>query len=404
LRLTRPALVTLIATALLTAGVSPGSASAATPGPWSISDVPNPAGGFGDQTSLKDVVAVSASEVWAVGRYGLGNDLHAQSARWNGTAWQQVAVPSYPTSELQGVDVTSAGKVWAAGSATENGVSRGLLLKRTGGDWVRVPTPAVGAAGDHLLSIDMIAQHDGWAVGSSATDWTGTTTKNLILRYDGTNWVETPSPSIATGVNRLLSVSADGPNSAWAVGDWAPPNNTMIPAETVALHWNGTQWTRVASPSPGAASAGFNTFNRVLSLSPTNAWAIGTASPAGAWVQRRPLIARWNGVSWAEVTMTPPDALAFELTDLYAAGPDDIYFVGYKGGAMIRVFDHDFIRHWNGTEFSTENLLLPPMDDWNPNGDRIVSALSGVTGLPTGELWAVGHTTTTVNHVLTKHP
>lgn len=63
---------------------------------------------------------------------------------------------------------------------------------------------------------------------------------------------------------------------------------------TLILHWNGTAWARVATPSPGTR---FNVLNGVSAVSARNAWAVGfyRNQAAGAL----PLILHWNGTAWS---------------------------------------------------------------------------------------------------------
>jgi hypothetical protein len=50
------------------------------------------------------------------------------------------------------------------------------------------------------------------------------------------------------------------------VGGWRLQPDTLI------LHWNGTAWSKVPSPSPGPKG---NFLTSVSAVSPTDAWAVG---------------------------------------------------------------------------------------------------------------------------------
>jgi hypothetical protein len=324
--------------------------------------------------------------------------------RFTGTAWQQVALPTANDygSDLTAVDATAAANVWAVGTAAATQTSRGvpLILKRTNGVWGKVAAPASGAGWNWLYGLDMISPSSGWAVGSYQPSAATRDASNLILRWNGSVWTPIPAPGKAFGVNKLTSVTADGPNSAWAVGSWAPADQEFSPKETVVLRWNGSTWTRWPSPSPSPdASGSSNTLNNVISISPAEAWATGQTSTNG-WMSRRPLNLHWTGGAWTEVTAPVNEPLAWEFTDAYAVSPVEVYFVGYKRGVWD-FQDHDFIRRWDGTKFVPETLGMPANGDGS--GDRIVSAMGAVTGLPNGQLWAVGHVQSRTNHVLTKN-
>jgi hypothetical protein len=82
----------------------------------------------------------------------------------------------------------------------------------------------------------------------------------LALGGLGTRSVAASSRSLALGSGRsgnLYGVSADSATDAWAVGDYGNP--TTRAGETLVLHWNGTSWSKVASPNPGGTSVGDDT-------------------------------------------------------------------------------------------------------------------------------------------------
>jgi hypothetical protein len=68
---------------------------------------------------LREVTAVAASNVWAVGGYSTGTDTHnVLILRWNGHAWQRIAMPNSATdSGLEAVAASSASNLWAVGIA-----------------------------------------------------------------------------------------------------------------------------------------------------------------------------------------------------------------------------------------------------------------------------------------------
>ncbi len=68
---------------------------------------------------LNGIAAVSATDVWAVGRYGDSNgDEHTLIEHWNGSSWSAIPSPN-PGGQSQGlssVAAVSASDVWAVGS------------------------------------------------------------------------------------------------------------------------------------------------------------------------------------------------------------------------------------------------------------------------------------------------
>jgi len=100
---------------------------------WKHVPSPNPGDPNGTLGSvLEGVSASSASNVWAVGEYeSTGSGVLTLTARWNGTAWKQVASPNPPVADftanhLLAVAAASPGNVWAVGEA----VTRALAIHR----------------------------------------------------------------------------------------------------------------------------------------------------------------------------------------------------------------------------------------------------------------------------------
>jgi hypothetical protein len=121
--------------------------------------------------------------------------------------------------------------------------------------------------------VDATSADNAWAAGD-ITDSTGQ--HSLILRWNGTGWTRTPSPGLG-GPGLLVSlrgVAAASPGNAWAVGDTA---NGAGSQTSVIFHWNGTAWTRAASPSPGAGGG----LDGVTASSPAGAWAVGQFGAVG---------------------------------------------------------------------------------------------------------------------------
>ena len=62
------------------------------------------------------------------------------------------------------------------------------------------------------------------------------------------------------------------------------------------LHWYGTSWTQVPSPSPRGVGIGPFTFLAgVSALTSSDAWAVGCACTSDT---DSTLILRWNGKTW----------------------------------------------------------------------------------------------------------
>ena len=123
-----------------------------------------------------------------------------------------------------------------------------------------------------------------WAVGSTVGS-----DKTLILHWNGTTWKQVPSPSPRPRV----------PRPAWPRHPRATPGRSATPAAgTLVLHWNGKTWKRVPSPTPGLQTSPVpstgGTLIGVGTVSAATAWAVGTTGDCGCG-NGDSLILRWNG-------------------------------------------------------------------------------------------------------------
>jgi hypothetical protein len=269
---------------------------------------------------LNGVVAISPSDAWAVGRvkqsgYAGGTPM---ILHWNGASWQSIAPPSGVTGELRAVSGDGVGGAWAVG---DDGHGHVLALRCDLAACAPVSVPQLGSVG-HLRAIASFAADDVWAVGNN-----GNTT--LVVRWDGTGWAVVPSPNPDRDLNVLQAVGGVAGNDLWAVGrKGINKANTGVPpgSRTLAMHWDGTEWTTVDTPNVGDN----NTLVGIAATAPAAVTAVGTledASSGGA--VDRTLGQRWDGSSWT--TLDTPDAGAADNL-LHGAAPipdtSDVWAVG----------------------------------------------------------------------------
>lgn len=144
-------------------------------------------------------------------------------------------------------------------------------------------------------------------------------------------------------------------------------------------------WGNVASPT----SDGFgNSFTAVYAASPDAAWAVGYSSKVvSGRPQFRPLIQRWDGDTWDQVTPPVPDSLDTTFFDVDGTGPSDVWAVGYTVEGTDRKRGHRTVTlHWDGlgwTRVPSPNLGFP--DD--------VNQLKAVVAIAPDDVWAVGEFT-----------
>ena len=228
------------------------------------------------------LIAVTA--ILALG--GLGTRSVAASSR-------SLALGSGRSGNLNGVSADSATDAWAVGYYI-NPTAQALHWNGTKWSKVASPNPG-GTAGNFLTGVSADSATDAWAVGGYINPTTGAE-ETLVLHWNGTKWSKVASPNPGgTTSNFLTGVSAHSATDAWAVGGYINP--TTGASETLALHWNGTKWSKVASPNPGGSSD-YSYLNGVSANSATDAWAVGTYGNLTTGAEET-LILHWNGTSWS---------------------------------------------------------------------------------------------------------
>jgi hypothetical protein len=336
--------------------------------PWTLVPAPAPR----THHYLNDVDALSPNDIWAVGEYYDERNYTPDTAlamHWDGTAW--TIFPTPPTGqrgELRGVSMVSSNDVWAVGLKYPGGAYIPLALHWDGVAWTEVPTPTEPGGLD-LRDVVAIASNDVWAVG--ANDGLHDT---RAMHWDGAQWTIVPTPNGGnfSDDNVLESVTAISPNDIWAVGYIYPEGGTQ---RTLALHWNGTQWTLVNTPNPGNYVRALFGVHAVAS---NDVWAVGTYS-ADFGKTYLPLFLRWNGTQWTHVQGPIfPDYSV--LRDVHAVSANDVWAVGTNAACNFCEFD-TLVMHWDGTQWTREA---------SPNGFRDFSRLQGVTSTSPNETWAVG--------------
>ncbi len=242
---------------------------------------------------------------------------------------------------------------------------------------VLVVAPAQASAGaggnDRLNGVVAISPVDAWAVGLSST--AGDVTSTLIENWDGKSWQAVPSPSpggASVGARSLLNaVAATSATDVWAVGSHTAFGDDNQ-SNTLIEHWDGVSWTQVASFSEGS----FAELNSVVALSPTDAWAVGTAVLREHWV---PVIEHWDGKSWQPVRS--PALLQSSLTGIAGTSPGNLWAVGshFSFNPLESV---TLVEHWNGNKWSRVPSASP--------GGKGVSSLLAATAIPGTGAWAAG--------------
>jgi len=212
------------------------------------------------------------------------------------------------------------------------------------------------------------------------------------------DWVTVDSPNPPTGIDsRLHAVEVIAPWDVWAVGSSLQPVPGVSGNDqfSLAMHWNGADWSIVPAPSPSPATGlAWVDLNAVAAADSNDVWAVGQKNDVGlgGFVGTHVMALHWNGSDWTEIELPGPDeassplqgASGDRLLDVAAIAPDDVWMVG----SWFRFLPSDAViwpgvaMHWNG---SSVEIFEPPFI--TPTASQQLNAVSAVA---TNDVWAVG--------------
>ncbi|HKP54589.1 MAG TPA: hypothetical protein VJ183_18280 [Chloroflexia bacterium] len=401
-------LVGVVAT-LATASAQPLAAQTDPPGCWAV--YPQPADN--SYRELHGVAALSASDVWAVGYQSGLDSPQTLITHWDGKAWNAVPSPSegLTRSTLSGVAAISPTDVWAVGSSGlyDRGEVRTLVMHWDGRVWSVIPSPNASSNNNELKAVAAVSKDDVWAVGNyTIPNGANSTLNALILHWDGTRWTQSPAPHLVpmaqlngvTAISRddvwavgggneetfqalalhwdgtewsavptvrlpqagyLNAVSAAGPDDVWAVGMALGNQTGNNPTETLTLHWNGKEWSRVASPNAERDVRSWSILNSVVTLPGREVWAFGAFNQNKTPSQ--PLLMRWNGSAWSLVS-SPIRTFTTNLLGATVSADGSIWTVGSRSSPTIGNQEGLALRHTSTPCASTPTpiaTMAPPV-------------------------------------------
>ena len=277
--------------------------------------------------------------------FGLGCLLNSCTATPMGPLFQvtgSTSVPTLPapfTPAPDGTDTVTPGASSMKGSA----------VSLTGSGWNQVPSPTIGNSDNNLAAVSAGAANDVWAVGSYYAPSNTNVLAAMGEHFDGSSWTEYPMPNVGPNENSLLGVSTLPSGQAWAVGYYV---NAEYAQQTLIQHFDGSTWTVIPSPSPGARQ---NILYGVAAITGTDVWAVGgTQDAAGTW---HSLAEHWNGSAWSVVPTVDAGSSGNLLYAVTAVGSNSVYATGQQSGSAFP--SQALTEHWNGSAWST---LATPAD------------------------------------------
>ena len=253
----------------------------------------------------------------AVSVAGLGNTgavAAAQTVAWGTTS----SAAAGALGQLFGVAAASHTDVLAVGGFNPGETPTTVLTRPyaehwTGAAWsaTGVPLGQVYPSGQQAAQLNGVTEPalgNGWAVGT-VSDTSSLASQTLAVHWDGTAWTRSPTPDPAGPAlpNQLNAVAARAVGDVWAVG-----GDGYNPARSLVLHWNGGTWRQVKVPNIGTL------------------YAVAVA-PGRVWIAGGNQVEQINGAAWTKLPAPPVTAqtsvvltgLADTAAGLWAVGTLD---------------------------------------------------------------------------------
>lgn len=256
--------------------------------------------------------------------------------------------------------------------------------------WEQVPSPAPGG-GSMLYGVDGVAADDVWAVGWEKDYFNQYSydALSLVLHWDGSTWSVVPSPSPGVypdgGIDvYLYDVAAVSATDVWAVGTYLDqhPGDGFLGFQSLALHWDGEEWTQVETPSTPVGGTGAMLEDLAV-LAPDDIYAVGfRVAPEYGAVSTVGLLLHWDGSSWTALPHPPIVSIDEHwLRGVAVLGPDDLWVVGGHSGGGYGPADDPYVARWDGSNWTV-------MDDAPSFG--VQTWYRDVEVAEPGKLWVVG--------------
>ncbi len=215
-----------------------------------------------------------------------------------------------------------------------------------------------------LTDVDALSEDDAWAVGYFKVELMPFTTEHYtyILHWDGSTWEHIPSPSPGLDYDGgtqcyLTAVKAIAPDDVWAVGHFkTQQSHGHVGPQPLTLHWDGSSWEIVPAPFSQGESSGA-ILNDIDAISSDDIWAGGIwPSPAGYGFPA--FMLHWDGSDWT-VHETPDAAYSEQIRGVKAIASDNVWAVGGSGNSWAT----SYVIHWDGDSWRQVDAPSPYF--WN---------------------------------------
>jgi hypothetical protein len=253
----------------------------------------------------------------------------------------------------------------------------GIQISRPAGITIQSEAPVDSPAGCwtifHSLGtpimlggIAALARDDVWAVGAANGN-------SLALHWDGSQWQAVPSPNIGTRGSSLGALAARTRDDIWAAVDWRVETGGLFEAERHAgastiMHWDGYSWQVLPDTNTGGISA-------IAAIAADDAWAVGSYVEGAKGEPPGTTLRYWDGQQWQDQATGPLERGG--LTGLTATGQNNIWAISGQ--------DEGLVAHWDGSQWTLTSAIPAGLAPSTLPHLQVLATTS-----PT-DVWAVGN-------------
>ena len=173
--------------------------------------------------------AVAADDVWAVGYYEDQAHVgyHPLVEHWDGTSWSIVTATDADVNNiLYSVVAVGASDLWAVGESYDMNPGSTLIEHWNGSVWSIVPSPAPGSS-SVLQAVAATSSGDVWALGGTAEAGIFPT-DTLAEHWNGSTWSVVATPSLPDSNDFFNGAAAISSVNVWGVGVTQPLNDLTL--------------------------------------------------------------------------------------------------------------------------------------------------------------------------------
>ena len=146
----------------------------------------------------------------------------------------------------------------------------------------------------------------------------------------------------------IYDVSIVG-NEIWAVGEIYMNDSTGNPVRYNAVHWNGSEWTKIRIPYIFQGQPYYHPIQSVFSFGENDIWFCGNG------------VIHWDGNNYVPISIPSNVWGPYQMNKLWGTSSNDLYVVGNEGNIV----------HYNGSQWkrveSGTNLALTDINGKNEN-------------------------------------